>query len=222
MKDYEDMQYFHTAERLVDAIVDPNDSRDFYRIVVNYYLSCVASMMRATVVTPHADSQQVMMYAIPLAPSGVGKGRSTSIMENQVLDLFKHNFMSYTMESSALSHFQIEAARRRAKIGIDRKAHKYRRAMPTACQNTSQLLRQRVILIHVEHLWIILSREVNNLRLSHFISTKGNPLIDLKVLEVIHASPHKSASPCACLSVSQHHNGRQMTAVADPHQIVRA
>ena len=112
--------------------------------------------------------------------------------------------------------------RRLAKIGIDRKAHKYRRAMPTACQNTSQLLRQRVILIHVEHLWIILSREVNNLRLSHFISTKGNPLIDLKVLEVIHASPHKSASPCACLSVSQHHNGRQMTAVADPHQIVRA
>lgn len=117
MKDYEDMQYFHTAERLVDAIVDPNDSRDFYRIVVNYYLSCVASMMRATVVTPHADSQQVMMYAIPLAPSGVGKGRSTSIMENQVLDLFKHNFMSYTMESSALSHFQIEAARRCAKHG---------------------------------------------------------------------------------------------------------
>ena len=72
--------------------------------------------------------------------------------------------------------------------------------MPTACQNTSQLLRQRVILIHVEHLWIILSREVNDLRLSHFISTKGNSLIDLKVLEVIHASPQQSASRSACLS----------------------
>ena len=136
MKDFNDMSYFHTAERLVDGIVDPNDSKAFYRMVVNYYLCTVASMMRATIRTPHTRDQQVMMYCLNLAPSGYGKGRSTGIMENQVLNLFKNNFISYTMEAAALQNFPFEAARRAAKNGnqhldeIDRVSTEYQAQGP--------------------------------------------------------------------------------------------
>lgn len=98
MKAIEDMEYHKDSERLVQILCDKTQNKNplFFRVLVGYYFSMIASMMRTTINTPDRGSIPVNMYAINLGTSGSGKGFSTNIMEKDVIGRFRTRFLEET------------------------------------------------------------------------------------------------------------------------------
>lgn len=98
MKDYDSMSYFPTSEKLVEILCQKTQNTNplFFRVLVGYYFSKVASMMRTNIKTHDRGILPVNMYAINLAVSGQGKGHSTNIIEDQVINQFKDRFIDDT------------------------------------------------------------------------------------------------------------------------------
>lgn len=94
----EEMEHHPVSEKLVAILCSKTQSDNplFFRVLVGYYFSLVASMMRTTIVTHDRGDIPVNIYAINLSPSGTGKGFSTNIMENKVINLFRHRFLEET------------------------------------------------------------------------------------------------------------------------------
>jgi hypothetical protein len=103
MKKYADMDYHPTSEKLVDILCNKTQSADrlFFRVMVAYYFSLAASMMRTKITTLDRGELPVNFYGINLATSGFGKGHSTNIVEDQVIDQFRHNFNELTLPQMA-------------------------------------------------------------------------------------------------------------------------
>lgn len=119
---YEDMQYNETAEELVEILCAKTQNTSnplFFRIIVGYYFSMMASMMRCSIQTHDTGEIPVNMYALNLSPSGTGKGKSTSIMENKVLHLFRDRFMDETFPLLAEKNLPVLATKRAAKKNED-------------------------------------------------------------------------------------------------------
>lgn len=114
MKDLRNMDYFPQAEKLVDILCNKtrNKNRHFFRVMIAYNFCKLASMMRTSIHTPERGKVPINMYAINLAPSGFGKGHSTSIMEEQLLHKFMYEFNNYTLP--AISEENLE------KLAMDR------------------------------------------------------------------------------------------------------
>jgi hypothetical protein len=74
MKSYEEMEFNQTSEQLVSVLCQKtqNDNPLFFRVMVAYYWSMVASMMRCNIDTHDRGSIPVNMYALNLSPSGTG------------------------------------------------------------------------------------------------------------------------------------------------------
>lgn len=121
MRPFEDMQYHRTAEELVDILCDKsqNDSRLFFRTLVAYYFSKVASMMHCGIKTLDRGVIPINAYVINLATSGSGKGLSMNIMEDQVLAPFRERFLEETFPAIAETNLAKIAVRRAAKKGTD-------------------------------------------------------------------------------------------------------
>lgn len=115
----ETMQFNPKIEAVVESLCErtQNDNRQFFRILVNYNMCKVASMMRTSVLTHDRGSIPVNMYAINLASSGFGKGYSTNIMEDEVLHLFRETFLEKTFETLAEANLDRIANRRAARKG---------------------------------------------------------------------------------------------------------
>jgi len=118
MRDLSTVEYFEPAERLVDVLMrkTQNNSPLFFRVLVAYYFSKVASMMRTNIQTPDRGVIPVNMYALNLASSGHGKGHSTNIVEEQVIHKFKYKFLNETFIQVSENNL--------ARIAVAR-AHKY-------------------------------------------------------------------------------------------------
>jgi hypothetical protein len=99
----ESMPFHPVTEALVQTLCQKtqNDNPQFFRVLVNYYFCKVASMMRCNVATHDRGSIPVNMYAINLASSGFGKGYSTNIMEEQVINEFRERFLEVTFPEVA-------------------------------------------------------------------------------------------------------------------------
>jgi hypothetical protein len=74
-----------------------NTDRGFFQTEVAYFISKLASCMRATIVTKDRGDIPVNMYALALATSGFGKGHSVNIMEEHFIKGFKKRFMEDTL-----------------------------------------------------------------------------------------------------------------------------
>lgn len=98
MKDVSTMEYYAPAEKLVEILCKKTQNNNplFFRILVAYYLTKVASMMRTNIQTHDRGVIPVSLYAINLASSGQGKGHSTNIVEEQVIHLFRERFLEET------------------------------------------------------------------------------------------------------------------------------
>lgn len=98
MKSFEDMEYNPTSEKLVQILCNKTQNSNplFFRVLVGYYFSVVASMMRTTIATHDRGDIPVNAYALNLSTSGSGKGFSTNIIENQVINQFRHRFLEET------------------------------------------------------------------------------------------------------------------------------
>lgn len=114
MKSFEEMEFNPISEKLVGILCSKTQNSNplFFRVLVGYYFSLVASMMRTTIATHDRGDIPVNMYALNLSTSGSGKGFSTNIMENSVINQFRHRFLEET--------FPILAERNLPKLSLKR------------------------------------------------------------------------------------------------------
>jgi hypothetical protein len=121
MKDYEDMQYFPTQEKLVEVLCQKtqNTSPLFFRILASYYFTKIASMMRVNIDTHDRGVIPVNMYAVNLAISGQGKGHSTNIIEEEVINQFKERFLNETFPTISMTQLAVIANKRAIRKSSD-------------------------------------------------------------------------------------------------------
>ena len=115
MKPVSEMEYHPLSEKLVDVLCTKtqNQERLFFRVVLGYYWAVAASAMRATISGYDRHDLPINIYALNLSPSGTGKGLSTSLIEREVLNQFRENFLEYTFPQVAEQHL-LELAHKRA------------------------------------------------------------------------------------------------------------
>jgi len=99
-------KYHPFSEKIVDILVRKvnNDNRHFFRILVAYYLSKVASMMRCNIQTNDRDVIPVNTYVLNLMISGTGKGHSTNILEREFVAHFKKPYLDKVFPRQAEVH----------------------------------------------------------------------------------------------------------------------
>jgi len=121
VKDLNTVEYYPTLEKLVEILMKKTQSNSplFFRVLVSYYFAKVASMMRATIGTHDRGKIPVNLYAINLANSGVGKGHSTNIVEEQVIHLFRERFLEETFPVLSEENLIKLANKRALKKGED-------------------------------------------------------------------------------------------------------
>lgn len=100
-----------TMEAIVNTICCRTDNEDkaFFRPVVAYFLSKIASNMRATLVTQDMGTLPINNYSICLGPSGYGKGHSINIIEDEFLSGFKNRFMNEVMPAIVKQNIEARA-----------------------------------------------------------------------------------------------------------------
>lgn len=98
MLDFDQMEYHPDSEKLVEILCNKTQNSNplFFRVLVGYYFAMVASMMRTTIETHDRGDIPVNLYALNLSPSGTGKGVSTGLIENTVIDRFRYRFLEET------------------------------------------------------------------------------------------------------------------------------
>lgn len=121
MKPIEEMEHHPDSERLVKILCDKTQNPNplFFRVLVGYYFSMIASMMRTTIKTPDRGSIPVNMYAINLGTSGSGKGFSTNIMEKEVIGQFRSRYLELTFPTLAEQNLPKIANKRAAREQSD-------------------------------------------------------------------------------------------------------
>jgi len=114
MKDLTQVPYFTPVQKLSDILCAKTQTDDplFFRISVSYYLAKVASMMRCNIKTLDRGLIPVSMYALNLATSGHGKGHSTNILEEQVINQFQKHFLNHS--------YRMQAEKNVAQLAVDR------------------------------------------------------------------------------------------------------
>lgn len=116
------MSYFPMAERLVEVLQTRTQNTNplFFRVITAYYFSCIASQMRASIKGwTGKGTIPVNSYVIALSPSGSGKGHSTSLIENEVLQEFSRIFKEQVFAVSAIDNIQQIAIKRANLNGTD-------------------------------------------------------------------------------------------------------
>ncbi len=119
MLSIEEMDHHPVAEKLVAVLCKKlrNNNPLFFRVLTGYYFSVVASSMRCSITTHDRGEIPVNMYALNLATSGFGKGRSTGIIEGSVINQFRSRFMEETfpiLAETNLPKLAIKRANRKA------------------------------------------------------------------------------------------------------------
>lgn len=106
MIDLNQISHHPVIDELVTLICNKtqNIDRGFYDVEVAYFLGKMAASMRVNLVTQDRGEIPVNIYALALAQSGMGKGYSIGIMEDEVLAGFKTRFMSETFPVIADDH----------------------------------------------------------------------------------------------------------------------
>jgi hypothetical protein len=121
MKSFDEINYNPTSEKLVAVLCEKTQSDNplFFRVLVGYYFSVLASSMRCTIATHDRGDVPVNMYALNLAVSGFGKGFSTNIIEGSVIHLFRQRFIEETFSLLADMNLPKIAHKRASKKGTD-------------------------------------------------------------------------------------------------------
>lgn len=121
MKDLTLVPYFKKSEDLVEILCKKTGNTDklFFRILVAYYFTKVASMMRCNIKTHDRGVIPVSLYAINLANSGHGKGHATNIVEEQVIGKFRERFLEDTFMSVSETNLAVLANKRAIKKQCD-------------------------------------------------------------------------------------------------------
>jgi len=119
--DLSEVPYHPVIEEIVDVLCNKtqNTDRNFFRIEVAYFLSKMASSMRAKIITKDRGEVPVNLYALALATSGFGKGHSVNIVEDYFMGPFKRRFMEETFAIKSDENLWRMAITRAALSGKD-------------------------------------------------------------------------------------------------------
>ena len=99
MLNYDSFKPHGISEQIVQSICNKMGSNEhvFFRNHVAYYFCQIAACMRVMYCNPNETiGRPINMYAINLGPSGMGKGYTTTIMEEHVIDQFRDSFLTKT------------------------------------------------------------------------------------------------------------------------------
>lgn len=113
------MEYHPTSEKVVGILCSKTQNSNplFFRVLVGYYFSLVASTMRCTIATHDRGDIPINLYALNLSTSGSGKGFSTNIIENSVINQFRQRFLEETfpiLAETNLPKLALKRANRKA------------------------------------------------------------------------------------------------------------
>ena len=99
MKDLSKLTFHPTSERVVELLCEKtqNSNPQFFRMMVCYYICKMAATMRVSINTKDRGKIPVNFYGINLGVSGIGKGFSTNILEDQIVDKFRNTFFETTL-----------------------------------------------------------------------------------------------------------------------------
>lgn len=124
--DLTNIQHSPVIEEIVDVLCNKtqNTDRGFYRTEVAYFLTKMASAMRASILTKDRGKVPVNLYALCLGSSGYGKGHSVNIMENDFLKGFKRRFLEETMPVISDDHLTQLAQDRAIRNGTSEEVEK--------------------------------------------------------------------------------------------------
>ena len=98
MRDLTTLDFHPTTEKIIDVVCKKTQNHNplFFRVLVNYHLTKLASMMRVSIVTQDRGKIPINMYAINLGNSGLGKGHATNIIEDELINGFREEFFDST------------------------------------------------------------------------------------------------------------------------------
>ncbi|HUW67836.1 MAG TPA: primase C-terminal domain-containing protein [Candidatus Nanoarchaeia archaeon] len=104
-------KYHDLQEEIVNILTIKTQSKQyhFFRLLVAYYFTKMASTMRTNIQTRDRGVIPVNMYALNLAVSGAGKGHSTNIMEELIIDGFTEAFLENTLPTISKQNLQVLA-----------------------------------------------------------------------------------------------------------------
>lgn len=121
LKPFDQMAYDPVTEMLTDIMCakTQNSERMFFRIANSYYWGLLASQMHATIQGWGGSNLPINIYAMNLSPSGTGKGYSTGLIENSVINRFREAFMENTYPLAAEQNMKSIAAKRALRKGTD-------------------------------------------------------------------------------------------------------
>lgn len=121
MKSFDEMEYHPTTEKLVSILQEKTQNPNplFFRVQAGYYFALIASMMRTEITTMERGNIPVNLYALNLGTSGSGKGYSTNILENQVIQKFRNKFLEETYPTLAENNLPLLANKRAVRKGTD-------------------------------------------------------------------------------------------------------
>lgn len=113
--------YHPQAEALVNVLMQEceNECPSFFRTLVAYYFAKVAATMRTEIKLHNNKILPVNIYAINLAPSGAGKGKSKNFVEDHVLHRFQERFKEDTLPVLAETNIAKIAHRRAVQKNVD-------------------------------------------------------------------------------------------------------
>lgn len=96
--DYDNLKHHPVSERIVTLLRNRIQTDDvlFFRTLVAYFFGTAASSMHCQIATPEGNKIPINVFAINLAPSGFGKGRATSVLEDEILGQFRNRFLTET------------------------------------------------------------------------------------------------------------------------------
>lgn len=95
MKDISTVAHHPAISSITDILMAKTQNQDapFFRMMTAFFLTKLASNMRAYVATKDRGDIPVNMYACSLAVSGSGKGHSVGILENELMGGFQERFV---------------------------------------------------------------------------------------------------------------------------------
>ena len=99
MRDLTTLTFHPTAEKIVNLLSEKtqNTNPQFFRIMVCYYICKMAATMRVKIKTKDRGTVPINYYGINLGISGIGKGHSTNIIEDQIINQFRSVFFDETL-----------------------------------------------------------------------------------------------------------------------------
>lgn len=78
-----------------------NNSSNYFRMVISFYLAQIATNMKAHVTNRLLGNLQLNLFVTSLMESGGGKSQTTNFLENEIICDFRKNFLEVTFEAQA-------------------------------------------------------------------------------------------------------------------------